>query len=84
MWTVYILSCSDKSLYTGVTNNMPKRFLSHQKGIGAKYTRAHPPIHIVYTEDFETESEAMKRECEIKSWPRSQKISILKLDLHHI
>jgi putative endonuclease len=84
MWTLYILLCSDKSLYTGVTNNVPKRFLAHQKGIGAKYTRAHPPIRMIYTEQFETKSDAMRREAEIKSWPRAKKILDLRLDLRVI
>jgi putative endonuclease len=79
MWHVYILLCSDKSLYTGATNNLEKRFLSHQNGKGAAYTRSHKPLKIVYSEEFGTKSEALKREIEIKSWSREKKITALQL-----
>ncbi len=78
-WVVYILECADHSLYTGVTNNLEKRFSDHQSGKGAKYTKSHKPIQIVYQEEFETHSEALKREIEIKSWTREQKIKWLNL-----
>jgi putative endonuclease len=79
MWYVYILLCSDNSLYTGYSDNPDQRFIDHKNGKGAKYTRSHPPIKIIYTEKYETKSEAMKREAEIKSWTRKEKIEKLKL-----
>ncbi len=79
MWVLYIILCSDNSLYTGITNNLEKRFLDHQKGIASKYTRSHKPVKIVYTERFETKSEALKRELEIKSWSRKKKLRFLKI-----
>jgi len=81
MWFVYILLCSDNSLYTGYSPDPKKRFLEHKRGKGGKYTRSHKPLKIIYTEEFATKSEALKREIEIKSWPRRKKITILKLSL---
>ncbi len=73
MWFVYILLCKDGSLYTGATNNLEKRFLEHKNGTGGKYTRSHKPVKMVYQEAFQTQSEALKREIEIKSWSRKEK-----------
>jgi len=79
MWSIYILLCADGSFYTGATNDVQKRFLAHQAGKGAKYTRSHKPLKIIYSEEFATKSEALKREKEIQSWSRVQKITQLKL-----
>ena len=79
MWYVYILLCSDKSLYTGSSNNPHKRFLTHKNGKGGKYTRSHKPLKIIYTEEMESKSHALKRESEIKSWSRNEKITLLNL-----
>ncbi len=79
MWLVYILLCSDNSLYTGSTNDLDKRFSNHTNGKGGKYTRSHKALKIVYNEQFLTKSEALKREMEIKSWTRAKKIKNLKL-----
>ncbi len=77
MWTVYILLCSDNSLYTGMTNNLQKRFLEHKSGIGGKYTRSHIPTKIVYSEECATKSEALKRELQIKSLSRADKLKLV-------
>ena len=79
MWFVYILLCADQSLYTGSTNDLEKRFLTHQAGKGGKYTRSHKPLKLIYSEQYLTQSEALKREIEIKSWGREKKIRMLKL-----
>ena len=81
MWFVYILLCSDNSLYTGSTNDLAKRFLAHQTGKGGAYTRSHKVLKIVHKEKFDNKSEALKREAEIKSWTRSRKIKSLKLSV---
>jgi putative endonuclease len=81
MWHVYILLCSDNSLYTGATNNLEKRFNDHKNGKGAAYTKSHKPLKIIYSEHFPTRSEALKREIEIKAWPRHKKITTLRLTL---
>ncbi len=80
MWYVYILLCEGGSLYTGISNNPKQRFLDHKNGKGGKYTRAHRPIKILYTEQLSDKSLALKRELEIKSWGREKKIRDLKLN----
>jgi putative endonuclease len=78
-FTVYILECSDHTLYTGCTNNLEKRIHAHNNGkSGAKYTRARRPVKIVYTEEFKTLAEGRKREAEIKRLSRSEKMLLIK------
>ncbi len=74
---VYILECADGSYYTGWTNNVEKRFQAHCAGRGAKYTRAHPPLKIVYVKGFEDKSAAMKHEAAIKRLTRAQKAALI-------
>ena len=78
MYYVYILKCCDETLYCGYTNDVKKRFETHQSGKGAKYTRGRLPLELVYSEEFETKSAAMKRECEIKKMSREMKLKIIK------
>ena len=66
---VYILECNDGTLYTGWTNDIDKRFKAHDDGKGAKYTKGRRPLKLVYLEELETKSEALKRENEIKKMP---------------
>lgn len=79
MWYMYILLCSDNSLYTGITKDVEKRFAAHLSGKGAAYTRSHKPMKILYQEQYPSRSEALKREAEIKSWSREAKIQNLQL-----
>ena len=76
-WFVYILECSDKSLYTGITNNLEKRLLTHNSGKGAKYTKTRRPVILKYYESLNSKSGALKREIAIKKLPRNQKIKLL-------
>ncbi|MFH1157317.1 MAG: GIY-YIG nuclease family protein [Pseudomonadota bacterium] len=76
-WTVYILECSDKTLYTGITNDMQRRLEKHVKGKGARYTRGRDPYKIVYTESHRTKGLALKRESEIKLLRREQKLTLI-------
>ena len=78
---VYILSCSDVSLYTGWTNNLEKRIKAHSNGKGAKYTRARLPVELVYFEEFEDKIEAMRREYAIKKLTRKEKLLLIKKPL---
>lgn len=75
---LYILQCSDKSLYTGITTDVKRRFEEHKSGKGGHYTRAHRVVKIVYTEQQKNRSEASKREAEIKKWTRKQKVEFIK------
>ena len=70
---VYILLCKDGSYYTGHAKNVKHRVEQHKKGQGARYTRMHEPAKIVYVEEFNSRSNAMKREREIKSFSHSKK-----------
>lgn len=73
---VYILKCSDGTLYTGWTNDIEKRLAAHNKGTGSKYTRGRTPVELIFKEEFETKEEAMSREAVIKSLKRSKKYMI--------
>jgi len=79
VYHLYILLCSDKTLYTGIAKDPQKRFLEHQQGHGGAYTRSHPPIKIIYQEKLPDKSSALKREAQIKKLSRTKKIEILNL-----
>ena len=74
----YILKCRDDSLYTGWTNNLEKRLITHNEGKGAKYTKARRPVELVYYEEFQTREEAMKRGYAIKQMSRKEKEALIK------
>ena len=73
----YILRCKDGSLYTGWTNDLGRRVQQHNSGSGAKYTRTHRPVELVYYEAFATKEEAMRREYEIKQFTRKDKLKLM-------
>lgn len=77
MYYVYIIKCEDNSLYTGITNDIKRRFSKHKNKIGGHYTASHKVKKIVYTEKFKTKSEALKREIQIKSWEREKKLIMI-------
>jgi putative endonuclease len=74
---VYILKCKDGTLYTGYTNNLERRIKTHNSGKGAKYTRCRLPVELVYSEAYETKSDAMKREYYIKQMSRENKMKLI-------
>ncbi len=74
---VYILKCSDGSLYTGWTNNLEKRLKAHNAGKASKYTRSRLPVVVAYYECYETKKEAMQREYEIKTYTRKEKEALI-------
>lgn len=76
-WKVYMLRCSDGSLYTGITTNLEKRLKAHNTGTGSKYTRAHLPVTLAWSESATSESSAKKREAAIKKLSRQQKLSLI-------
>ena len=75
---VYIVRCSDNSLYTGYTNNIEARINKHNAGKGAKYTKIRRPVVLVYQEMYETKSEALRREYEIKTFTRQKKLKLIE------
>lgn len=72
-WIVYMVRCSDNSLYTGITNNLEKRIIVHNKGKGSKYVKTRLPVILVYQEPSENRSSASKREYQIKQLTKAQK-----------
>ena len=78
-WLMYVVRCSDGSLYTGVTNNIKRRVLEHNYGMrGAKYTRSRRPVTLVYAVDCEGQSDALKREYAFKKLPKAKKEEIVR------
>ena len=76
---VYILECSDGSLYVGWTTDPDRRFEEHSSGSGAKYTRGRRPLALVYLQRMRSKSAALRREREIKSMKRSDKLALTGL-----
>ncbi|MDO8583736.1 MAG: GIY-YIG nuclease family protein [bacterium] len=72
-WFVYIVRCSDDSLYTGISNDIKARVKRHNDGQGAKYTRSRRPVKLMLKERMKTASAARKREYEIKTWNKVKK-----------
>lgn len=73
---VYMLRCKDDSLYTGWTNDLQHRLKVHASGKGARYTRGRGPLTLVYAEELVDKETAMKREWEIKSLTRTEKLAL--------
>lgn len=76
-WNVYILRCGDGTLYTGITDDLPKRLKAHREGKGAKYTRGRTPLELVYQELCEDKSQALRREIKIKRLSRMEKLELI-------
>jgi putative endonuclease len=74
---VYILECSDGSLYTGWTTDVEKRLAVHNAGKGAKYTKPRLPVKLVYVETVDSKSQGQQRECSIKKLKRPQKLELI-------
>ena len=75
-WTVYILLCKDSTFYTGITNDMNRRLLQHEKGNGARYTKGRGPFKVIYKALFNNQSEALKEERRIKQLRKASKIKL--------
>lgn len=77
MYYVYIVECSDNTLYTGYTTDIDRRLEEHNAGVGAKYTRGRTPVRLVHLEEYEGKSDALKREIYIKNLPRKKKLKVI-------
>ena len=75
-WILYILECKDGTLYTGITDDLSRRIQMHESGKGAKYTRGRGPLTLVYSEECESHSRALKREYAVKSLSRNEKLQL--------
>lgn len=80
MWFIYILQCSDGTLYTGITNNLERRIKQHNDGKGAKYTRGRGPVILIKKFEVETKSQALKMELQIKSLSKDEKLKFIPKD----
>ena len=76
-WLVYLLRCRDGSLYTGITNDLPKRLKTHAAGKASRYTRSRLPVRLAYSEPQPSKSRALKREAAIKKLSRRQKDQLI-------
>ena len=76
-WYLYILRCADGTLYTGITTDVEARLETHRSGKGAKYTRGRGPLELVYREECEDHSQALKRELAVKAMSREVKQKLI-------
>jgi putative endonuclease len=76
-WIVYILECSDGSLYTGITTDLVRRITDHEQGNGARYTRGRGPFSLKYMEYCNNRADASRRERSIKASPRAKKLELI-------
>ena len=78
-WVVYILECTDGSLYTGITTDLARRITEHEQGNGARYTKGRGPLNLKYIEYCNNRAEASRREIAIKALPRTKKQELILL-----
>lgn len=76
-WQLYILRCGDGTLYTGITDDLPRRLKAHRSGKGAKYTRGRGPLTLVYQEELPDKPAALRREIAVKRLTRQEKLSLI-------
>jgi len=81
-WFVYIILCSDESLYTGITTDIERRFQQHLSQQGAKYFRGRDPVKVIYQESGHTRSSASIKEAQIKALSRKDKLLLLNSELN--
>jgi len=81
---VYILRCADGSFYVGSTDNLQARLKAHNNGRGAAYTFKHRPVRLVYSETFQSETDALKRERQVKRWSSGKKEALIQGDLKNL
>jgi len=77
-WFVYIVECSDKTLYVGIAIDVARRIKEHNNTKKCRYTRIRQPVRLVYCEKYKNHELAIKREIEIKSFPRKKKLKLIK------
>jgi predicted GIY-YIG superfamily endonuclease len=75
-WVCYLLECADGTLYTGISNDLPRRLGQHARGVASKYTRARLPVVLRWSEGQPDRSAALRREAEIKGLPRAAKLTL--------
>jgi predicted GIY-YIG superfamily endonuclease len=78
---VYLLRCSNGSYYVGHTDDIARRLEEHNSGKGAEHTRKYRPVRLLYTESFEDEQDAIRRELQIKHWSHAKKAALAAGDV---
>ena len=78
LWYVYVLQCSDNSLYCGITTDVERRVSEHQSGVGAKYTRAKLPVKLLVFWTEENRSDATKAEIVFKRLKKKKKLQVIQ------
>jgi putative endonuclease len=73
-YQLYLLECTDGTLYTGVAMDVVERFIKHLLGLGAAYTRAHPPLRVLACRSYLSKSDALRAEYALKQLPRARKL----------
>lgn len=74
VWLLYLLECENGSYYAGITTDLERRFAEHVFGIGARYTRANPPLRVIAVKEFADRSSASRAEAALKKLPRAAKM----------
>ncbi len=77
-WFVYLLECEDGSLYAGIALDVEARFIRHALGLGAAYTRSHPPLRILACRCCASQGDALRAEYALKKRPRDQKLEFFE------
>lgn len=80
MWHVYILKCKNGDLYTGITDNLQRRFEEHVSGKGGRFTKSFVAEEVLFSEKQPDKPSALKREAQIKGWTRKKKLALIKGD----
>ena len=78
MYYLYILECEDGSLYTGITDDLARRFEEHRRGLGGHYTASHRVRRIAYVESLQTKGDALRREIQVKRLERKKKLALIR------
>ena len=77
-WVCYLLECADGTLYTGISNDLPRRLGQHGRGVASKYTRTRLPVRLRWSERRPDRSAALRREAEVKRLPRARKLALTR------
>jgi putative endonuclease len=77
-WHVYIIRCKDGLLYTGITTDLKRRVKAHSSGNGCRFTSCRAPVRLLFSREVGDRSGALKREAQIKRWPRAKKMALIK------
>lgn len=83
-WVVYLLKCSDDTIYTGITNNLEKRLICHNNGKGAKYTKTRRPVKLLKYFIVDSKSLSLRVEIKIKKLSRKEKLNLTLQDIENI